>query len=182
MVKSADDFCRKYHGTKVEAMARAEKYSAKRNVSYWLHTHNKGDLWRTRVHQCDGGWWWGGWDLPRRYGPNRTTICTQEKPPSFFGLQSMLMVEENHTSGSRSTQSDNLMLCIDADRPRGLGGWGGSAHNSCGWQQQNRRHKDSSESSSGPSTSRESQGSTGNWQLQAHTECWYSSKKGHRKS
>ena len=37
----------------------------------------------------------------------RTTISTREKPPSFFDLQSMLMVEENHASGSRNTQLDN---------------------------------------------------------------------------
>ena len=32
-------------------------------------------------------------------------ICTREKPPSFFDLQSMLMVEENHVRGSRTTLS-----------------------------------------------------------------------------
>ena len=30
--------------------------------------------------------------LAQRYGPIRTAICTREKPPSFFNLQSMLMV------------------------------------------------------------------------------------------
>ena len=37
--------------------------------------------------------------LTQWYGPIQTTICTWEKPLSFFDLQSMLMVEENHTSG-----------------------------------------------------------------------------------
>ena len=32
-------------------------------------------------------------DLAQRYGPILTAICTREKPPSFFDLQSMLMVE-----------------------------------------------------------------------------------------
>ena len=36
----------------------------------------------------------------------RSTICTLEKPLSFFDLQSMLMVEENHMSGLRTTQLD----------------------------------------------------------------------------
>ena len=60
--------------------------------------------------------------LAQRYGPIQTVIYTQEKPPSFFNLQSMLMVEENHASGSRTTQSDNQMLYIEADRPCGHGG------------------------------------------------------------
>ena len=45
------------------------------------------------VQTCLGG-------LMQRYGPIRMTICTQEKPSSFFDIQSTLMVEENHTSGS----------------------------------------------------------------------------------
>ena len=45
------------------------------------------------IQICLGG-------LPQRCGPNHMAICTREKPPSFFDLQSMLMVEENHTSGS----------------------------------------------------------------------------------
>ena len=57
----------------------------------------------------------------QRYKPIRMAICTREKPPSFFYLQSMLMDEENHVCESRSTQPDNRMLCTEADRPRGHG-------------------------------------------------------------
>ena len=42
--------------------------------------------------------------LAQRYGPIQTAICTQEKPLSFFDLQSMLMVEENHASGLRTVE------------------------------------------------------------------------------
>ena len=75
------------------------------------------------VQICLGG-------LAQRYEPIRTAIYTWEKPPSFFDLQSKLMVEENHVSGSRTTQSDNRMLYKEAERPRGRGGRGGSARNS----------------------------------------------------
>ena len=62
--------------------------------------------------------------LAQRYGSIRTTICAREKPPSFFVLQSMLMVEENHVSGLRTTQSDSRMLYTEVDRPHGHGGHG----------------------------------------------------------
>ena len=64
------------------------------------------------VQICLGG-------LMQRYGPIQTAICTREKPPSFFNLQSMLMVEGKHASGSRTTQSDNQMLYTEAEWPRG---------------------------------------------------------------
>ena len=67
--------------------------------------------------------------LAQRYGSIRTTICAREKPPSFFVLQSMLMVEENHVSGSRTTQSDNHMMYTEAEWPRECGGRGGSTLN-----------------------------------------------------
>mgnify|MGYP000232207954 FL=1 len=51
------------------------------------------------------------------YGPIRMVICTWEKPPSFFYLQLMLMVEENHANGWR---------------PHGRGGRGQSARNGGG--------------------------------------------------
>ena len=67
------------------------------------------------VQICLGG-------LAQRYGPIWMAICTQEKPSSFLDLQSMLMVEENHASGSRTTQSDKRMLYTEADWPHGHGG------------------------------------------------------------
>ena len=39
------------------------------------------------------------------------------KPPSFFDLQSMLMVEENHAGSTRDVSSDGQMLYMEADRP-----------------------------------------------------------------
>ena len=50
------------------------------------------------VQICLGG-------LAQRYGPIWTTIFTQEKLPSILDL--MVMVEENHANGSRTTQSDS---------------------------------------------------------------------------
>ena len=75
--------------------------------------------------------------LAQWYGPIATTICTLEKPPSFFDLQSMLMVEENHVSGSRNTQSDNQMLYTKADRLHRCGGRDWSACNNSNQQEQN---------------------------------------------
>ena len=37
-------------------------------------------------------------------------MCTREKTPSFFDLQSMLLVEENHAGASTSTHTDSRML------------------------------------------------------------------------
>ena len=62
------------------------------------------------VQVCLGG-------LLQRYGPIRTEICTREKPPTFFDLQSMLMVEENHIGVSRGMHSDGQILYMEADRP-----------------------------------------------------------------
>ena len=58
----------------------------------------------------------------KRYGSILTVICTREKPASFFDLQSMLMVEKKHASGSWTTQSDNWMLYTKAKQPHGRGG------------------------------------------------------------
>ena len=90
--------------------------------------------------------------LAQRYGSIRTTICRREKPSTFFDLQPMVMVEENH--------NDSQMLYTEADRPRGCGEHDGSARNSGGRQEQNQRHRASAESS-GPSTSRGCQGGAG---------------------
>ena len=47
-------------------------------------------------------------------------IYTRQNLPSFFDLHSMLLVKENHASGSKSTQSDNQMFYMEADRPVGM--------------------------------------------------------------
>ena len=58
--------------------------------------------------------------LARKYGSFRTAITIIENPPRFFDLQSMLMVEENHTQ-SKSTASDGQMLYTHDDLGRGHG-------------------------------------------------------------
>ena len=93
------------------------------------------------VQICLGG-------LAQTYGPIRKAICTQEKSSLFFNLQSMLMVEENHASGSRTTQSGSRMLYTEADWPCGHGGRGGLARNVGGRQEQERRHRGGADSSS----------------------------------
>ena len=60
--------------------------------------------------------------ITKKYGPIWTTICTREKPPSFLGLHSILLVEENHMGVSTSMHADNKMLYTEEDRPRGHGG------------------------------------------------------------
>ena len=42
--------------------------------------------------------------LAQRYKPIQTTICTRQKAPPFFDLQSMLMVEENYIGASKSVE------------------------------------------------------------------------------
>ena len=49
-------------------------------------------------------------------------MCTRENTPSFFDLQSMLLVEENHAGAWTSTHADNKMLYMEEDRPCGSGG------------------------------------------------------------
>ena len=59
-------------------------------------------------------------DLTQRYEPIRTTIFTREKPLSFFDLQSMLMVEENHASGSRTTDRTTRCCTYRRNGPEGV--------------------------------------------------------------
>ena len=90
------------------ASARVEQHLATRYVGYRVHHQNKeicealGSI-NVMVDEDEmvqihlGG-------LTQWYGPIRTAICTREKSPSLFNLPSMLMVKENHMSGSRTTQ------------------------------------------------------------------------------
>ena len=64
--------------------------------------------------------------LAPKFAAFRTVVCTREKTPSFFDLQSMLLIEENHAGASMSTHTDNKMLYMEGDRPRGCGGRGES--------------------------------------------------------
>ena len=48
--------------------------------------------------------------LASKFGAVRTTMCMRENTPSFFDLQSMLLVEDNHAGGSTSRHTDNKML------------------------------------------------------------------------
>ena len=63
------------------------------------------------VQVCLGG-------LASKFGAFRTTVCTRENTPSFFDLQSMLLIE-NHTGASMSTHTDIKMLYTEGDRPCG---------------------------------------------------------------
>ena len=67
------------------------------------------------VQVCLGG-------LASQLGAFRTVVCTRKNTSSFFDLQSMLLVEENHTGASTSTHTDNKMLYTEGDRTRGRGG------------------------------------------------------------
>ena len=60
------------------------------------------------------------------------TICKREKLLSFFDLQSVLLVEDNHTGASKSAHTDSKMLYTEVERFRGCGGCGRSAHNGDG--------------------------------------------------
>ena len=50
------------------------------------------------VQICLGG-------LASKFGAFRTAVCTRENTSSFFDLQSMLLVEENHAGVSKSTHA-----------------------------------------------------------------------------
>ena len=59
------------------------------------------------VQVCLGG-------LAQRFNPLRTAILARDTPPSFFNLQSMLLVEENHVQPKTNT-SEGQMLFSDTD-------------------------------------------------------------------
>ena len=52
-------------------------------------------------------------ELASKFGTFRTVVCTRENMSSFFDLQSMLLVEENHAGASMSTHADNKMLYME---------------------------------------------------------------------
>jgi hypothetical protein len=68
-----------------------------------------------KVQICLGG-------LVSKFGAFRIAVCTRETTSSFFDLQSMLLVEENHVGASTSTHTDKKMLYTEGERPRGRGG------------------------------------------------------------
>ena len=54
------------------------------------------------VQICLGG-------LAPRFDAMRTVILAREKSPSFFDLQSMLLVEENHVRTRRNASEDHML-------------------------------------------------------------------------
>ena len=65
------------------------------------------------VQICLGG-------LAPWFGAMRTAILAREKYPSFFDLQSMLLVEENHVQ-SKTNTSEGHMLYTHLNGGRGRG-------------------------------------------------------------
>jgi hypothetical protein len=66
-----------------------------------------------KVQICLGG-------LASKFRAFRTVVCTRETKPSFFDLQSMLLVEENHVGGAMSMHTDNKMLYMEERGPVGV--------------------------------------------------------------
>ena len=62
------------------------------------------------VQICLGG-------LTPRFGAMQTTVLAREKSLSFFELQSMLLVEENHVQ-TKTNMSEGKMFFSDSDRGR----------------------------------------------------------------
>ena len=89
--------------------------------------------------------------LASKFGAFRTVVCTWENTSSFFDLQSMLLIEENHAGVSTSTHTDNKMLYMEGDRPRARGGRGESVRNGGGRRDQGRRHQNDADINFGPS-------------------------------
>ena len=90
-------------------------------------------------------------ELVLKFGALRAAVCTRENISSFFDLQSMLFVEENHAGASTSTHADNKMLYMEGDRPRARGGRGESVRNGGGRRDQGRRHQNDADINFGPS-------------------------------
>ena len=57
--------------------------------------------------------------LAPHFGAIRSAILARENPPSFFDLQSILLVEENHAQ-QRSNASDGQMIYSQSDDRRGF--------------------------------------------------------------
>ena len=55
------------------------------------------------VQVCLGG-------LAQRFNSLRTTILARDTPPSFFNLQSMLLVEENHVQTKTNTSEGQMFF------------------------------------------------------------------------
>jgi hypothetical protein len=59
--------------------------------------------------------------LESKFKAFRTAMCTQEATPSFFDLQSMLLVEENHVgAAATSTHTDSKMFYTGERDPVGV--------------------------------------------------------------
>ena len=98
----------------------------------------EGDM----VQICLGG-------LASKFGAFRTAVCTRENTPSFFDVQSMLLIEENHAGVVMSMHTNNQMFYMDGYRPRGRGGRGEPVRNGGG-----QRDQSDADSNSRPSENR----------------------------
>jgi hypothetical protein len=111
--------------------------------------------------------------LTSKFGAFRTAVCTRETALSFFDLQSILLVEENHVGAAATgAHTDSKMLYAEGERPRGGGGRNEPA--SCGGNRQ-RGHQKDADSNPGPSGSRGSHG-------ESALDCWYCGIRGHKES
>ena len=63
------------------------------------------------VQICLGG-------MAPKFEAFRTAVCTRENTSSFFDLQTMLLVEENHAGASTSTHTDKRMLYTEGEASR----------------------------------------------------------------
>jgi hypothetical protein len=111
--------------------------------------------------------------LASKFGAFRTAVCTHEATPSFFDLQSMLLMEENHVgAAATSTHTDSRMLYTEGERPpRRRGRSESVSHRG---NRQRRHHRDAN-TNPGLSGSRGSRG-------ESALDCWYCGKKGHNES
>ena len=91
-------------------------YTSKiKEVSDFLASINVNVEEDKMMQVCLGG-------LTSKFGAFQMAVCTRENMPSFFELQSMFLLEENHSGASTSTHIDNKMLYMEANRPCGRGG------------------------------------------------------------
>jgi hypothetical protein len=112
--------------------------------------------------------------LASKFGAFQTAVCTREATPSFFDLQSMLLVEENHIGAAATgAHTDSKMLYVEGERPRGRGEGRNDLVSRGGDRQ--RRHQRDACGNPGQSGGRGSRGKLA-------PDCWYCGKKGHWES
>ena len=130
MGKPQETFCGQYDYTEAPTLTGAKQHETEGHVDHKLYLEDQGTMWRSRFDQCHHRWWWDS--------AIRLAVLTRENPPSFFDLQSLLLVKENHVH-QRNNAHDGQMLYSSFDGGRGHDR-GRRGRFGQGWQNQEHLH------------------------------------------